>query len=84
VIKKVNSEAAGPCRETKPMEFVLNGEVHHHDGDGTLAELLKQCRAERARTAVMVNGEVVRKGEMDNFRLHDGDRVELIVIAAGG
>jgi thiamine biosynthesis protein ThiS len=66
------------------MELVLNGEVHHHEGDPTLAELLRQCQAERARTAVMVNGEVVRRGEMDILRLRDGDRVELIVIAAGG
>ncbi len=66
------------------MELVLNGEVHHHEGEPTLAELLKQCQAERGRTAVMVNGEVVRKGETDSVRLHDGDRVELIVIAAGG
>ena len=34
--------------------------------------------------AVMVNGDVVRKGSFDSVSLSDGDRVELIVIAAGG
>jgi thiamine biosynthesis protein ThiS len=32
----------------------------------------------------MVNGGIVRKSEFDAVRLSDGDRVELIVMAAGG
>jgi thiamine biosynthesis protein ThiS len=66
------------------MDLVVNGEAYRHNGQATIAELLQECHAEAGRTAVMVNGDVVRKGTFDAVRLSDGDHVELIVIAAGG
>ena len=66
------------------MDLVLNGEAYLHTGQATIAELLRECQAEPRRTAVMVNGDIVRKSSFDSVRLSDGDRVELIVIAAGG
>ena len=66
------------------MDLVVNGEAYRHNGPATIAELLRECRAEAGRTAVMVNGEIVRKGDFDTARLSDGDFVELIMIAAGG
>jgi thiamine biosynthesis protein ThiS len=35
-------------------------------------------------TAIMVNGEVVRRSRWESIRLAEGDQVELIVAAAGG
>jgi thiamine biosynthesis protein ThiS len=35
-------------------------------------------------TAIMINGEVVRRSQWDAVRLAEGDAVELIVAAAGG
>jgi thiamine biosynthesis protein ThiS len=66
------------------MDLVLNGEAYRHTGQATIAELLRECQAEPRRTAVMVNGDIVRKGDFDTVRLSDGDRVELIMITAGG
>jgi thiamine biosynthesis protein ThiS len=66
------------------MDLVLNGEAYRHTGQATIAALLRECQAEAGRTAVMVNGEVVRKSNFDTVKLLDGDRVELIMIAAGG
>jgi thiamine biosynthesis protein ThiS len=57
---------------------------YRHDGQATIADLLRECHAEAGRTAVMVNGDVLRKGSFETVRLSDGDHVELIVIAAGG
>lgn len=66
------------------MDLVVNGESYRQNGQATIADLLRECPAEAGRTAVMVNGDVVRKSSFDAVRLSDGDRVELIVIAAGG
>ena len=66
------------------MDLVVNGEAYRHNGQATIAELLQECHAEAGRTAVMVNGDVLRKSSFDSVRLSDGDHVELIVIAAGG
>jgi thiamine biosynthesis protein ThiS len=66
------------------MDLVVNGEAYRHNGQGTIAELLRECQAEAGRTAVMVNGEVVRRSLFDSVRLSDGDHVELIMIIAGG
>jgi thiamine biosynthesis protein ThiS len=66
------------------MDLILNGEAYRHTGQATIAELLRECQAEAGRTAVMVNGEVMRKSNFDTVKLGDGDHVELIMIAAGG
>ena len=66
------------------MNLVVNGEAYRHNGQATIADLLRECHAEAGRTAVMVNGDIVRKGSFDSVSLSEGDRVELIVIAAGG
>ncbi len=66
------------------MKLVVNGKPHQHQGDGSIAELLRECRAEPARIALMVNGEVVRKARWDAVRLAEGDQVELLMFTAGG
>ena len=66
------------------MDLVVNGEPYRYNGQATIADLLRECHAEAGRTAVMVNGDVLRKGSFETVRLSDGDHVELIVIAAGG
>jgi thiamine biosynthesis protein ThiS len=66
------------------MNLIVNGDEYRHEGQGTMAELFRELQAEPGRTAVMVNGEVVRKSRLDSVRLSDGDQVELIMITAGG
>jgi thiamine biosynthesis protein ThiS len=66
------------------MDLVVNGEAYRHNGQATIADLLRECQAEAGRTAVVVNGDIVRRSSFDIVRLSDGDHVELITIAAGG
>jgi len=66
------------------MDLVVNGEAYRHNGQATIADLLRECQAEAGRTAVMVNGDIVRRSSFDTVRLSDGDHVELITITAGG
>src|SRR5512139_207325 len=72
------------ARSFLSMNLIVNGEAYQHDGQGALTDLLRECKAEPGRTAVMINGAVVRKGQLDDARLSEGDQVELITIAAGG
>jgi thiamine biosynthesis protein ThiS len=66
------------------MDLVVNGEAYRHNGQATIADLLRECQAEAGRTAVVVNGDIVRRSSFDIVRLSDGDHVELITITAGG
>ncbi len=66
------------------MDLVVNGAAYRHHGQGSLAELLQEYAAEPGRTAVMVNGEVVRKSRFDTTKLSEGDQVELLMFAGGG
>ncbi len=66
------------------MNLTVNGEPYLHAGQGTVAELLQEFRATPAMTALMVNGEVVRRSQWESVRLAEGDEIELIVAAAGG
>jgi len=67
-----------------PMNLVVNGAPHLHKGQGSVAELLAEFHAAPAMTALMINGEVVRRSGWESVRLAEGDEVELIVAAAGG
>jgi sulfur carrier protein len=66
------------------MNLFVNGEPYPHTGQGTIAELLAEFHAAPAMTALMINGEVVRRSRWDSVLLAEGDEVELIVAAAGG
>ena len=66
------------------MNLTLNGEPYGHNGQGSIVELLRECRAEAARTAIVVNEQVVPRSRWDSIRLSEGDQVELLTITAGG
>jgi thiamine biosynthesis protein ThiS len=72
-----------PIRGTA-MNLIVNGAPYPHQGAGTIVELLAEHRLAPARTAIMINGEVVRRSQWDGVLLSEGDGVELIVAAAGG
>jgi thiamine biosynthesis protein ThiS len=66
------------------MNLVVNGEPHRHNGRGTIGELLRECQADPSRTAIMINGDVVLKGQWESIKLWECDQVELLVFAGGG
>ena len=67
------------------MKITLNGEDREIDVGTTVGELVDEM-AERGRkgVAAAVNGEVVRRSEMDGHVLEDGDAVELVGAVQGG
>lgn len=67
-----------------PIDLVVNGAPHSHNGDGRLTSLLSEMNAPADRVAIVVNEEVVPKSELDTATLGDGDRVEILTFAAGG
>lgn len=66
------------------LRLQVNGEPHPHRGDGSLQSLLAETGARPERTAVMVNGRVVKKVDWAGVRLKENDQVEVLMFAAGG
>jgi sulfur carrier protein len=62
----------------------INGESRELEPDATLEAVLAKLRIPPQGTAVAVNDHVVPKAGYATFRLHEGDRVEIIVAVAGG
>jgi len=66
------------------MNIVLNGEQRSLDGALTLRGLIDDLDLAGKRLAVEVNEEVVPRSEHADFRLYDGDRVEIVHAIGGG
>ena len=66
------------------MNFVLNGKSHTHNGNGSLKELLLEINADQHQIAIMVNSDIIKKENISNATLQDGDQIEIITYAAGG
>ncbi len=66
------------------MNFVLNGNTHNHNGDGSLAALLVEIEADKEQVAVMINNSIIKKETINKRSLQDGDQIEIITYAAGG
>ncbi|MEI6085433.1 MAG: sulfur carrier protein ThiS [Verrucomicrobiota bacterium] len=49
-----------------------------------LADFLSEAGWKPTQVVVELNGEVVPKAKVDEIRLNDGDRIEVIVPVAGG
>ena len=66
------------------MKIIVNGTARSYKGEVTVAAVLKDAGAQVGRVAVVINGEVVSRTEMDSRSLKDGDQVEILTYAAGG
>jgi sulfur carrier protein len=66
------------------MNIVLNGEPRGLDEALTLRALIERLELTGKRLAVEVNEEVVPRSEHGEYRLHDGDRVEIVHAIGGG
>jgi len=51
---------------------------------GTVMELLDELHIKKEQVAVEVNFSVIKKDAYATFRLHDGDRVEIVKFVGGG
>ncbi|MDF7799974.1 sulfur carrier protein ThiS [Pontiellaceae bacterium B1224] len=66
------------------MKLTVNGEEHTHTGNGTIDALLEELGANKAHTALMVNGEVVPSEDWKNATVKENDEVEMLVFVGGG
>ena len=66
------------------MNIVLNGEPRGLDDALTLRGLIERLELGGKRLAVEVNEEVVPRSQHAEYRLHEGDRVEIVHAIGGG
>lgn len=66
------------------MFLTVNGEKTEHTGDGTVLVLLADLGATPEHTALTVNGDLVFSKDWKNFKLSDGDTVEILTFVGGG
>jgi sulfur carrier protein len=63
--------------------FVNSKEQRAPDGS-SVAALVEQLQMQNKRVAIEVNAELVTKGEWPQFKLKEGDRVEIVSFVGGG
>jgi sulfur carrier protein len=66
------------------MRLKINGETVDNIRATTLQELLEELKIAPGRVAVEVNMAIVKKADYAQFRLNDGDTVEIVNFVGGG
>lgn len=66
------------------MDIQLNGETRQLPPSLTLAGLLAAEGLAERRVAVEVNGEIIPRGRHGEWRLNEGDVVEIVHALGGG
>ncbi len=67
------------------MTYFLNGErVERHPDARTIEELVERLELAAETTLVEHNGVALRRREWTSRNLQEGDRVEVLRVAAGG
>lgn len=66
------------------MKLTVNGEEYEHQGDACIDTLLEELGANKAHTALMVNGDVVSSDIWKSTLLKENDEIEMLVFVGGG
>ena len=66
------------------MKIVLNGEEKQLNAPLTVSGLLREIGYADRRVAVEINREIVPRSRHPECRLHDNDRVEVVLAIGGG
>lgn len=66
------------------MKLKVNGETHNHQGNGSIEALLEDLGANKAHTALMLNGNMLPAENWKNTKLNENDEVEMLVFVGGG
>jgi sulfur carrier protein len=66
------------------MRLKINGETVDNIRAATLQELLEELKIAPGRVAVEVNMTIVKKADYAQFRINDGDTVEIVNFVGGG
>ena len=66
------------------MQLTVNDKCHEHTGDGSVTALLAELGANPEHSALTANGDLVFSKDWKNFKLTDGDTVEVLTFVGGG
>jgi thiamine biosynthesis protein ThiS len=66
------------------MRMIVNGEQLDMSSVETLQDLLKELKIDPGQVIVEINLSIIRKSEFSTFKLHDGDKVEIVNFVGGG
>jgi thiamine biosynthesis protein ThiS len=66
------------------MQILLNGLDHSLDQPHTLESLLRSLGLEGKPVVVELNREAIFPRDFPNISISDGDRIEIVTLAAGG
>ncbi len=66
------------------LEIMVNGEPRHVPGPATAADLLRHLGLDPRTVVVELNRQIVRRPQLDDTALADGDAVELVHFVGGG
>ncbi|OVE75152.1 thiamine biosynthesis protein ThiS [bacterium E08(2017)] len=66
------------------MKINVNGSQVEHSGDATLASLLSDMSINKDRVAIMIDGNVIKKHDIDTTALTDDCHIDILSMAAGG
>jgi sulfur carrier protein len=67
-----------------PIRIFLNGAPREFPAPVTFVELVDTLPLAGKRFAVERNGEIVPRSRFAEVRVHDGDRIEVVVAVGGG
>jgi thiamine biosynthesis protein ThiS len=77
-------DPGGDTARRAVMKLTVNGQERRFEGPLTVQGLLDALDVHAARTAVMLNDEIVKRQQRSERALADGDRVEIIAMVGGG
>lgn len=66
------------------IEIMVNGEPRRVPGPATVADLLRQLSLDPRTVVVELNRQIVRRPQLQETILADGDAVELVHFVGGG
>jgi sulfur carrier protein len=66
------------------MKIIINGETKEFDSDITLKNLLNKLSLDGKVMAAAVNMDIIKQDNWDNYKLKDGDKLELLDFVGGG
>lgn len=66
------------------MNIIINGEVRNFSNDISLSNVLEELSLVGKVMAAAVNMEIVKQDSWDEYKLKDGDKLELLDFVGGG
>lgn len=66
------------------MNIIVNGKPHQAEEPLTVAHLLEKLNLRSEQVAVEINLNIVDRGDFQAWKLHDGDKVEILSFIGGG